>query len=203
MGVWLQPDADDLDTRVLAVAIGAATMAQLKLDRFKDTDITDDATASSLEAEYQRLREVLKSRHVTLNTIRTAFFLHIYHENQQPGGVKSLLYLRKAIALAQIMGLHRLSSYLGLDPAEDRLRRRMLWLLFVTERGVATLHKLPIILRPAEKLPPLYGSRSSDEANVPLSRNSSIYPGFSTNLEPSTLSRLPPIRKNQVWRTPS
>jgi len=162
----LQRDADDLDTRVLAVAIGAATMAQLKLDRFKDTDITDDATASSMEAECQRLRDVLPGRHVTLNTIRTAFFLHIYHENQQPGGVKSLLYLREAITLAQIMGLHRPSSYLGLDPAEDRLWRRMVWLLFVTERGVAMLHKLPIVLRPAEKLPPLYGSVSSDEANI-------------------------------------
>jgi len=33
-----------------------------------------------------------------------------------------------------MMGLHRESSYEGLPYEEQQLRRRILWLLFVTER---------------------------------------------------------------------
>ncbi|KAK3685684.1 fungal-specific transcription factor [Podospora appendiculata] len=162
----LQRDAHDIETFALAAAVGAATMAQLKLDRFADTGVNDSATAASLEAECQRIRRDLDGGIANLNWLRTSFFLHIYHENREAGGTKSLLYLREAITLAQIMGLHRASSYLTLDTAEDRLRRRILWLLFVTERGVAMLHKLPVILTAAENLPPLDISGSEDEAHI-------------------------------------
>ncbi|KAK3327989.1 NADP-dependent oxidoreductase domain-containing protein [Cercophora scortea] len=162
----LQRDAHDIETFALAAAVGAATMAQLKLDRFADTGVNDSATAASLEAECQRIRSNLDGGIANLSRLRTSFFLHIYHENREAGGTKSLLYLREAITLAQIMGLHRASSYLTLETAEDRLRRRILWLLFVTERGVAMLHKLPVILTSAENLPPLDISGSEDEAHI-------------------------------------
>jgi hypothetical protein len=162
----LQRDRHDVETFALALAVGAATMAQLKLDRFKDNGVTDDCTAASLEAECQRTRVQLDGETANLNRLRTSFFLHIYHENLSPGGTKSLLYLREAITLAQIKGLDRARTCEMFDPAEDRLRRRILWLLFVTERGVAALHKLPIILGPADKLPPLNNASSEDEAHV-------------------------------------
>lgn len=69
-----------------------------------------------------------------LTALRTAFFLHVYHENMEPGGVKSLVFLREAITMAQMMGMHRESSYSCLPSEEQQLRRRILWLLFVTER---------------------------------------------------------------------
>ena len=164
----LHRDAHDVETFALAVAVGAATMAQLKLERFQDGGVDDGTTAKCLEAECQRIRTLhgLDSGAANLNKLRTSFFLHIYHENQEPGGTKSLLYLREAITLAQIMGLHRRSTYHALGTSEDRLRRRMLWLLFVTERGVAMLHKLPVVLTSAEKLPPLDGTGSDDEAHI-------------------------------------
>jgi len=162
----LQRDAHDVETRLLAIAVGAATMAQLNLDRFQDTGVSDNATAASLEAECQRIRGTLSGGAANLNSIRTAFFLHIYHENQLPGGTNSLLHLREAITLGQIMGLHRASSYLTLSPSEDRLHRRLLWLLFVTERGVAMLHKLPVVLQRAEKLPPLDNNGVDEEAHI-------------------------------------
>ncbi|KAK3381807.1 hypothetical protein B0H63DRAFT_524491 [Podospora didyma] len=165
----LHRDSHDVETLALAVAVGAATMAQLKLDRFQDAGLQDTLTATSLEAACQRIRRGIDNLNglANLNTLRTSFFLHVYHENLEPGGAKSLLYLREAITLAQIMGLHRPSSYLSLDPAEDRLRRRILWLLFVTERGVAMLHKLPVVLRSAENLPPLSNASSAeDEAHI-------------------------------------
>ncbi|KAK0653994.1 hypothetical protein QBC41DRAFT_288123 [Cercophora samala] len=151
----LHRDSHDVETYTLAVAISAATMAQLKLSRFKDPNITDSLSATTLHDECQRTRRTLNTASASLNRLQTSFFLHIYHENQIPGGAESLLYLREAITVAQIMGLHRASSYLGLPPSEDRLRRRILWLLFVTERGVAMLHRLPVALTSAEKFPPL------------------------------------------------
>ena len=162
----LQRDTHDVETQALAVAVGAATMAQLKLDRSTDTGISDNITAEALETECRKLRGSLDKGAANLNSLRTAFFLHIYHENQQPGGTRSLLYLREAITLAQLMGLHRRSSYLTLDYAQDRLRRRVFWLLFVTERGVAMLHKLPLVLQSTQKLPPLNATSSDEDANI-------------------------------------
>ncbi|KAM0321562.1 hypothetical protein ACHAQA_010052 [Verticillium albo-atrum] len=164
----LQRDAEDYEMYALATAIGAATMAQLKLDRSRDCGINDVVTADALEAESQRTRNLLDARPqpASLNKLRTSFFLHIYHENQQPGGTKSLLYLREAITLAQIMGLHRGSSYALLPSAEQRVRRRTIWLLFVTERGVSMLHKLPVVLNSNGKLPPLDSGDADDEAHI-------------------------------------
>ena len=154
----LQKDDGDTLVYALANAVGAATMAQLKLDSFADT-----ASASWMEAECHRARSVDgKGRYASLDTLRIAFFLHVYHENLEPGGVSSLSYLREAITLAQIMGLHRESTYIGLSTSQQESRRRILWLLFVTERyvpfvdqrlvtdlpsGVAMLHNLPAVLR--------------------------------------------------------
>lgn len=127
----LQGDVQDMETYALANAIGAATIAQLKLDQ---TGIST-ATGSSMAEECQRTKLMGKNgQSANLNMLRIAFFLHIYYENQDQGGVKSLLFLREAITIAQIMGLHRESSYQSLPPSEQQLRRRILWLLFVTER---------------------------------------------------------------------
>jgi hypothetical protein len=128
----LQRDEGNEETYALANAVGAATMAQLKLDSPSDT-----ATSSSMEAECQRAKALRKDAQLAnLNTLRIAFFLHVYHENQEAGGVQSLLYLREAITLAQIMGLHRESTYAALSASEQEIRRRIIWLLFVTERCV-------------------------------------------------------------------
>ncbi|KAK1988769.1 fungal-specific transcription factor [Colletotrichum cereale] len=164
----LSRDADDLESYVLANAVGAATIAQMKLTT---TDNDDPATASSMEAECQRSRMALQEREggppMNLNWLRTSFFLHVYHENQQPGGAKSLLYLREAISIAQIMGLHKESSYMALPLPEQQMKRRILWLLFVTERGVAMLHKLPVVLKSNTRFPSLDGSGvGEDEGHV-------------------------------------
>ncbi|KAH8898925.1 hypothetical protein GQ53DRAFT_742065 [Thozetella sp. PMI_491] len=169
----LQRDTEDLETYALANAIGAATMAQLKLDRSRDPEINDNVTEQMMEAECRRIQGLLDASHggesfdsPNLNTLRTSFFLHVHHENQRPGGTKSLLYLREAITLSQIMGLHKSSSYVGLPAAEQQMRRRIFALLFVTERGVAMLHELPVVLPPSSKLPTLDGIGGDDEAHI-------------------------------------
>lgn len=146
-------DPTDLETYALANAVCAAIIAQLKLPFEGRTDDNDPATAASMAAECQRAKasllqndngseDVMKN----LNMLRISFFQHIYHENMSSGGSKSLLFLREAITIAQIMGLHRKGIYQSLPLEESQMRRRIIWLLFVTERGVAMLHKLPTIL---------------------------------------------------------
>lgn len=119
---------------LLATAIRLATVAQLQGEAISPNDVPP----SSLE----------HCESLDLNGLRISFFLHIYHENQSPGGGKSLIYLRQALTLAQIMRLDREASYAGLEESEQEMRRRVLWLLFVTERGVTMLHKLPVLLKP-------------------------------------------------------
>lgn len=128
-----QPDS--MDAYALANAIGAATIAQLKLDSPEDGNM---AIAASMEGECQRAIELLRKdggdSTMNINALRVSFFLHVYHENRSPGGSRSLLYLREAITIAQIMGLHREATYSSLPPREQQMRQRIVSLLFVTER---------------------------------------------------------------------
>ncbi|PSR80410.1 hypothetical protein BD289DRAFT_440764 [Coniella lustricola] len=125
-----------------------------------------------MAAECQRAKAALQvsddGPEMNLNMLRIAFFQHIYHENQSPGGSKSLLFLREAVSIAQIMGLHRQSTYSLLPAEEQQMRANVLWLLFITERGVAMLHKLPTVLTWQPSFPPLdrADGNSQDEAHV-------------------------------------
>lgn len=166
-------DPTDIETYTLANAVCAAIIAQLKLPFEGRTDDHDPATAASMAAECQRAKALLQigdnNPEMNLNMLQISFFQHIYHENLSPGGSKSLLFLREAITIAQIMGLHRKSLYNSLPAEESQMRRRILWLLFVTERGVAMLHKLPIILAwQPNSFPPLESrpNAEQDEAHI-------------------------------------
>ncbi|KAF4447488.1 putative sucrose utilization protein SUC1 [Fusarium austroafricanum] len=162
--IWPIVDATDLRNKIrqnpseggaarcLTNAVALATIAQLKLDT--------PWRPSVEEAETSGLSEILG----LLDALRISFFLHIYHENALPGGTKSLVYLREAITQAQILRLDRESTYPSLSEADQHVSRRILWLLFVTERGVALLHKLPIVLKP-NILFPWFGG-ADDRAEV-------------------------------------
>ncbi|KAH9826854.1 putative sucrose utilization protein SUC1 [Teratosphaeria destructans] len=64
-------------------------------------------------------------------------------------------HLREATTLAQIMGLHDEQNYHGLDIAEGSRRRRLYWLLFVTERAYALQQHKPLTLHATIGLPTL------------------------------------------------
>jgi len=53
---------------------------------------------------------------------------------KQQADYSPFLYMREALTIAQILGLHRESYYVKVDPKEQQIRRRTLWLLFVAER---------------------------------------------------------------------
>ncbi|KAK7422924.1 Voltage-gated potassium channel subunit beta-2 [Neonectria magnoliae] len=162
--IWPVVDAADLKRRLmetpsqvnaarhLANAVALAAVAQLRLETPWQSSV-EEAEASGLGSKLD-----------LLDALRISFFLHIYHENAAPGGTKSLVYLREAITQAQILRLDRESTYATLSEADQQVSRRVLWLLFVTERGVALLHKLPIVLKPNILLPWFGGA--DDQAQV-------------------------------------
>ena len=128
----LQKPRPDIEVFALAYAVAAATIAQIKP---KESSMPGTITAEMMEAQCQYAKAKRDaSAPPNLTTVRIAFFLHIYYENQNPGGLQSILYLREAISIAQVLGLHRESYYKNVIREEQQIRRRTLWLLFVTER---------------------------------------------------------------------
>lgn len=108
----------------LATAVGLAAVAQLKLDTTWQADpeqIRRDGSSAAEAAD-------------PLDDLRVAFFLHVHHENSTPGGKESLLYLREAVTLAQMLRLEHEGTYASLPDGDEHIYRRLLWLLFVTER---------------------------------------------------------------------
>ncbi|KXJ87009.1 hypothetical protein Micbo1qcDRAFT_167756, partial [Microdochium bolleyi] len=66
---------------------------------------------------------------------------------------KSWYYLREALTLAMDMGLDDDKTYQGLSTEEVLCRRRVFWILYVTERSFAILRNKPITLRKTPSLP--------------------------------------------------
>lgn len=128
----LQKPDPDIEVFALAYAVAAATIAQI---RTANSDQPGVVTAEMMETQcqYTKARR-RKDQPPDLTTVRIPFFLHIYYENLEPGGLQSITYLREAIAVAHMVGLHRESYYANVPQEEQEIRRRTLWLLFVTER---------------------------------------------------------------------
>jgi hypothetical protein len=66
-------------------------------------------------------------------TVLTSFFLFAYYGNLDRSRL-AWYYLREAIGFAQALGLDEAESYDGLDVGTQQRRRRLFWLLFVSER---------------------------------------------------------------------
>ncbi|KJX93866.1 c6 zinc finger domain containing protein [Zymoseptoria brevis] len=64
-------------------------------------------------------------------------------------------HLREATTLAQVMGMHEEASYQNPDVVESSRRRRLYWLLFVTERAYALQQHKPLTLHATINLPTL------------------------------------------------
>lgn len=114
----------DPGTWRFANAVGLAAVAQLKLSpawRPCPEDVGVHATSVPGTTD-------------PLDDVRVSFFLHIHYENEAPGGRESLLFLREAVTQAQMLKLENEATYSSFPDAKQQTYRRVLWLLFVTER---------------------------------------------------------------------
>lgn len=88
----------------------------------------------------------------TLTSVQTSFFLFSCYFTLEKQNV-CWFHLREATTLAHLLGMHDESSYLIDDPVEGMYRRRMYWLLLVTERAYAIERHHPLTLHPTIELP--------------------------------------------------
>lgn len=68
-------------------------------------------------------------------TVLTSFFLFSYYGNLDQSR-SAWYYLREAIGFAQALGLDKAECYGGMDSRTAQQRRRLFWLLFISERLV-------------------------------------------------------------------
>lgn len=157
----LQSESPDVEVFALAYALAAATATRTQST---DLNISKSNEAQILEEKCQAARaRVPKGRPPNLTSVRIAFFLHVYYDSLEMNSMKSMLYLREAVTIATMIGLHKESYYAEVPIQEREIRRRVLWLLFITERVIAALYEQPITLRTRIELP---STVDTDEADV-------------------------------------
>lgn len=93
----------------------------------------------------------------TINWILTSFFLFAYHGHLERH-TSAWYYLREAIGLSLELKLHVEEPYCTRDPGESQRRKRIFWLLFITERGYALQRRRAVILQPSISLPLIFDS---------------------------------------------
>lgn len=96
--------------------------------------IANSATGTTLLDEVLRVRkgyEYIESP--TVATVITSFFLFGCYFGLDKHNT-AWFHLREATTLAQIIGMQNESNYMTGDLIECSRRRRLFWLLFVTER---------------------------------------------------------------------
>ncbi|KAK2753704.1 hypothetical protein FQN55_000067 [Onygenales sp. PD_40] len=147
-------------------ALCAATHIQLKLDgpgSHYDSDeepmLPDDGTFISGEA---LLSEALRARadydfvdSPSLDSLLTSFYLFASYGNLDKQD-HAWYYLCQALCMAHTLGLHRESSYSHFGSGEAEERRRVFWLLFVTERAYALQQTKPVMLRSSIRKPEVF-----------------------------------------------
>ncbi|KAK5132996.1 hypothetical protein LTR08_008283 [Meristemomyces frigidus] len=116
---------------------------------------------SSLQLGHVLLQEAIRVRKgyeyiesPTVWTVITSFFffgIYFCLDKQNT----AWFHLREATTLSQIMGLHDEASYIMPDFIESSRRRRLYWLLFVTERAYALQQHRPLTLHATINMPTL------------------------------------------------
>ncbi|KAI1637536.1 hypothetical protein F4809DRAFT_649811 [Biscogniauxia mediterranea] len=105
----------------------------------------------------------------SLNSLCTSYFLFCSYYALDMHD-KAWFYLREATTLAHMSGLTKEETYLQYDNVESSRRRRLYWLLFVTERAYALQRNRPLTLQASINLPSL-----SDDPTDPLAHQLNGY----------------------------
>ncbi|KAF4945115.1 hypothetical protein FSARC_14508 [Fusarium sarcochroum] len=151
----------------LILAICATTRMQLRMDnRVQDCEnelsaqipseprLTGDILVNLAE---NLLRQYSLIDDTTLDSVLVSFFLFASYGNLNDPR-HAWFYLNQSITLAQSLDLTRESGYHGLPDEEREKRRRVFWLLFVTERTFALQHRRSVMLRSTVTKPQIVDS---------------------------------------------
>ncbi|CZT18852.1 uncharacterized protein RCC_04697 [Ramularia collo-cygni] len=95
--------------------------------------------------------------HVTPLSVMTSFFLFCYYGNHEKH-LQAWHYLQESITFSEILDMDDEASYAQLDPVEMQWRRRLYWLLFITERAYAVQRRKRTRLQASVALPAVFES---------------------------------------------
>ncbi|KAJ0415390.1 hypothetical protein BJY00DRAFT_265400 [Aspergillus carlsbadensis] len=143
------------------VALSAATHLQLNLD-IGEPKPSDNNAISGHSLILEALRALgeydpLDDPH--MDTVLTMFFLFCAYGNLNKP-IYAWHYLSQTISYLQILNLDKEGIYAGLSLADAEARRRVFWLVFVTERAYALQTGRPVMLRPSIRKPSVLNSET-------------------------------------------
>ena len=141
------PDTLPIERYAFLAAVCAATHIQLKLDgpeKRQDPRTPPNSACNrpgdSLIPGDTLLSEAVRARsecdmveHASVDTLLASFFIFAAYGNLDKAE-PAWFYLCQAVSMVYILGLDRESICGKLDPQETERKRRIAWLLFVTER---------------------------------------------------------------------
>ncbi|KAJ4302058.1 hypothetical protein N0V88_002194 [Collariella sp. IMI 366227] len=124
----------------------------------------------------------------TVNSLCTSYFLFAVHHALEMQD-KAWFHLREATTLAHMLRMNEEQAYMQYDRNDgvDGLRRRRLyWLLYVTERAYALQHRRPLTLQATVNLPPPsdHPTDTFSHSGTNLLRMVSVFRGFDEVLLP-------------------
>jgi len=161
----------NVDTYCLLTSLCAFMMIQPGMGIPGDPLGLDSMPGANLVSGNLLMEETLRVRksydHLetpTLNSLVTSFFLFGCYFGLDLHN-KAWFHLREATTLAHILGLTKEETYLQFDAVESSRRRRLYWLLFVTERAYALQRHRPLSLQATITLPTQNDDPSDTQAH--------------------------------------
>ncbi|KAJ5649622.1 transcriptional regulator family: Fungal Specific TF [Penicillium longicatenatum] len=142
-------------------AMCAATHLQLKLDLPHGATHGEISPSgrSLIDQAIQALRDFDPVDEPHIDSLLTFFFLFSAYGNLDQHD-HAWHYLSQSISFAFLLKLHQEQTYLPLDAEVAELKRRIYWLLFITERAYALQRSMPIVLRACIQKPSVFASKS-------------------------------------------
>ncbi|THV83661.1 hypothetical protein D6D29_03713 [Aureobasidium pullulans] len=145
------------ETYAFLCALCAASVVQL--DAATPVPEMEPLPGRPASASEMFIEECLKVRrefdyigNPTTVTVMTSFFVFAYYGNKE-NSEKAWHYLQESISFAENLDMDDEVSMLKLDPVEAQWRRRLYWLLFITERAYSIQRRKNCRLNPTIQLP--------------------------------------------------
>lgn len=144
----LDLNTGNLQSYMLCCALSGAVQGLMDLVSFYDEICIPDGLKS-----VDFIEECLRARNFsdykqnpTIDSILTSFFLFVYYDNFKLNFFQSVLYLREAITITELLELHDDSKYKELSREEQYRIRNIYYMLVVTERSTSLMANLPLLL---------------------------------------------------------
>jgi hypothetical protein len=137
---------NDSTIYALATALCGATLSNMS-QTVMDQSLPAPLGAEAFIQECRRERGTFDYMEpVTLDTVLTSYFLHIFYGRQTARDQMAAFYIREAITFAHMFGMHLEDTYSRHSVKEQRIMRKLYFLLFMTERYLCIQQGLPIVL---------------------------------------------------------